>query len=256
MNRSYGESLRKAACVLFYVENFDHVSPLLQCRWFFTNLWGTISCGASTPALTLPNCKWLISSIVDQNNISVNRDSKQRRKRHSKFIMHPTTSMVFTYSSYRLVICLDISRSIYYVRSDGGMAVDEMIGSLFTMLRQIHKSLQSQLRIASVYITVVAHHSEVNLTYGLWQCEMTINTDIEELIRTLGKCDQTIEDLTFGRVVNPDVDVDPYHPAFSASEGMNMGAVVEGMTYHLNLLPHSACPIAVLITPGKIFLLL
>ena len=250
----YNESAKIAVCVLFYVDNFNHVSPLLQCRWFFSKLNKTVICGAaSTPALAPPDCKWLVSSIVDPYNNSVNiRDSKSRKRKYVKFLMHPSTSVVFTYSSYRVVICLDISRSIYSVRSDGGMAADDMITSLFTMLTQMQRSLQSQQHIASVFVTVIAHHSEINLSYSLWQCEMKMNSELNNLLDSLAKCSRTIEDLTFQRVVNPDLYVDgPHATASSSAEGMSMTTVVEDLLYHLALLPPSACPIAVLITPGN-----
>jgi hypothetical protein len=244
--------LDAASCVFFHVDNFLDVSPLRQCRWFFSKLWQPISCGVENPPGTNSTCCWIVTNIVDTLNQSVSiRDSK-RRKRPPQYVIHPNTSILFTYSSYRIVVCLEINRAIYSIRSDGGTAADEMMNSLITMLEEIHKSLQTQEHISRVLVTVIAHHSEINMTYGLWQKEINRNTSStvpDDFFATYSK---NIEDLTFQRKANPCVVGGGDCKQWSGSEGMNMNSIVEGILFHLNILPMNSCPIAVLITPGVV----
>jgi hypothetical protein len=254
--------LEPASCIFFHVDNFLHVSPLKQCRWFFSKLWQPISCGIELPSDNTQDCHWIITNIVDTSNQSICLRDTKRRKRPIQFILHPNTSVLFTYTSYRIVICLEINRAIYSIRSDGGTAADEMINSLITMLEEINKTLQTQEHISSVYVTVIAHHSELNLTYSLWQKEILQNKKNqnqnvfiqEDLLPSnfFALVSKKVEDLTFQRDSNPCFLSGGDTKQWSGADGMNMISICDGIFFHLNILPSFACPIAVLISPGVV----
>lgn len=245
--------LESASCIFFHVDNFLHVSPLKQCHWLFTRLWQSVSCGLDNP----PgggnlDCRWIITNIIDTSNQSVSLRDMKRKKRPNRYLIQPNTSIIFTYSSYRIVICLEINRAIYSIRSDGGTAADEMVNSLITMLEEMCKTLQTQDQISRVYVTVIAHHSEINMTYGIWQTEITNQNSSSPPSSFFSMFSKKLEDLTFQRQVNPCVLGGGDSKQWSGFEGMNMNSIVEGILFYLNILPAESCPIAVLISPGVV----
>jgi hypothetical protein len=232
----------RATCILFYVESFQHVSPLAQCTWLFSKLGQLVSCG-DTPSF-VPEGKWIISSIVDSSNHSTHIRDKKRKKK-LEFILDPSTSLLFTYSSYRIVVCLEVSRSLFTIRSTGETAIDEILSYLHLMVIQIHNSLQSQQHISAVFISVIVHNSDLNLTFPMWQEKLIRGMDPLLNLSCLPKFVDLIEDFVFQRSSRPYLlEGSPFF------EGMSMSALSDAMLYHVNLLPDFACPIAILITSG------
>jgi hypothetical protein len=198
----------EASFIFFYVVNFQDVSYLLQFKWFFSNLWKPISCGT----LSIPGSSsdWVVTSIVDSNNQSITiRDVQKkhknrhqlRKKKHQQqqqqLVLLPTSSVLFTFSSYRLAICLEISPCMFCIRPNGKMPLDEMSDSLRSMLIHIHQSLQSQPNISHAYISILAHHA--HFTHGLYQGQMTKNTPVGDILTKIKPIFDKIEKIITAR---------------------------------------------------------
>lgn len=187
----------EASFCLLFVENFQDVNFLLQFKWFFANLWKPITCGR----LSIAGSKgdWMMTSIVDSNNQSItlrgmNKKNKSRQKR-KQLLLLPSSSVLFTFSSYRLAICLEISPLVFCMRSDGKMPLDEMFESLQSMLIHIHQSLAQN--ISRVYISILAHHA--HFTHCLYQGHITKSTSIKQVIDNLKPIFDNIEEIISAR---------------------------------------------------------
>lgn len=191
----------EACFILFFVESFQDVNFLLQFRWFFSNLWKPISCGRF-PAPGSGN-DWVVTKIVDSDNQSITlRDIQKKQKRHhtrkrKPLILLPTSSVLFTYSSYRVAICLEISPSMFSVRPNGQTPLDEMSQSLQSVLVHIHQSLLSQHNISQVYVSILGHHA--HYTHCLYQGLVTKSTTISEVVDKIKPIFTKIEQIISAR---------------------------------------------------------
>ena len=201
MNTSLNASnSTEASFCLLFVENFQDVNFLLQFRWFFSNLWKPISCGRLQIAGS--SSDWVVTSIVDSNNQSITlRDmtkknkSRQHLKKRKQLFLLPSSSVLFTFSSYRLAICLEISPLVFCMRSDGKIPLDEMSESLHSMLSHIHQSLAQN--ISQVYISILAHHA--HFTHCLYQGFITRSTSIQQVIDHIKPIFDNIEEIICAR---------------------------------------------------------
>ena len=193
----------EASFILFFVEKFQDVKLLLQFRWFFSNLWKPISCGRY--AVAGSSSDWVVTSIVDSNNHSttlrdMNKKVKNRQhnlRRRKQLVLMPSSLVLFTYSAYRLVVCLDISPLMFCVRADGSMPISDTLEILTTMIVQTHHSLLSQHSITQVYFSLLAHHARY--THCLFQGCVNKITPVQPIIDQIKRIFTKIEDIIIVR---------------------------------------------------------
>jgi hypothetical protein len=199
-----GTAPAEACFILFFVENFQDVNFLMQFRWFYSNLWKPITCGKTSVQGSSKD--WIVTSIVDSDNQSItvrdmhkknHKGRNNRIKKKKQLYLLPSSSVLFTFSSYRLAICLEISPTMFSVHPNGHTPLDEMSESLKSMLINIHKGLLSQHNISHVYISILAHHA--HFTHGLYQGYITKSTPINEVIEKIKPIFTRIEKIISAR---------------------------------------------------------
>lgn len=250
MSKSQSSRYGIASRVVVTAEKFTNINMLLQSRWFFSKILQPIACGPTSPDISMPDTEWRIVEVVEKGvRVSPRGNgsgvSPHRRKPKYTYpvYLHPLTEVFFVYHSYKIAICVEISRSMYAVRTDGEIPISDMFRALqntFSFLLQSQQSSKCKL-----YVTVLAHHSELNVAHGVWQGELTSGMDTELLMRLLQARLDDIEDIIFQRH-----EADEYSNSQVARYNYVENTLV-GVIHHLSLLPDDACPVALLLTTGK-----
>eukprot|EP01041_Mallomonas_annulata_P005098 gene5098-10200_t len=209
-------------CVIIHCADFRRVSPLTQSQWYLSNIFKQITRGQIYNSDGSPRY-WTVLQTIDRKmsqGTLMSRPSKDKVPQ----TLNSQSPVYFTYSSYRIVVCIDISRSIFSI-TDGQIPLYEMFTILLSILNEI-----SKLNIQSKLVTIIAHKSETDTTYYLWSGQLSINTNISDLLQHI-KNSITSIDISNRNIKYP-----------------NLQTFLNSIYYYLDLGPFDSCPVAILIT--------
>lgn len=274
--------------------------PLTLLQWYFSRLQypvglGTIPCRSDVivvgTKLESGVISQLDSGLIDDNGkirtkkqahaTSQQREHEKIKSRSSKInsnsaIMTTKTAIDILYPSYRIVFCLDGSKSSLTVTEDGSIPFNTICDALLIAISDLVSNFSdksSMPYLKSLFISVVAHRPESDETSFVWQGEVNASTESSLLLKILrGRLD-CLRDAAFKSAsasasvsssIPPPLSTTPTltpssssissNPASSSMSMLSSGSSVESflkaIIYFLNLLPLHACPRAILLTSG------
>ena len=93
--------------------SFKDLIPVVLHQWYLSHLNRVVRIGLSEPY------PWIITSISGQDDQVDSNDKLRKRSKKESILLTTTTSVQLTFGSYKIVICLDVSRSSFAISNCG-----------------------------------------------------------------------------------------------------------------------------------------
>jgi hypothetical protein len=225
--------------VFMFLYSFKDLIPLILHQWYLHHISRVIRLGLLEPY------PWIITHISTtefQNDFSfAGEKQKKKAKKSDLATLASSTRVCVSFAHYRIVICLDISETVFNCTS-------VLTDSLLAILAEISANTKRNRRINSVQISVIAHLPEIDETWSIWQGEVTSESDVSLLQSLVRSRIERIEELSItvkALAMQGANKASSYR--FPESE-----TFLRAILFHLRLLPGDACPKAILLTGGCI----
>lgn len=225
--------------VFMFLYSFKDLIPLILHQWYLHHISRVIRLGLLEPY------PWIITHISTtefQNDFSfAGEKQKKKAKKSDLATLASTTRVCVSFAHYRIVICVDISETVFNCTS-------VLTDSLLATLAEISANTKRNRRISSVQISVIAHLPEIDETWSIWQGEVTSESDVTLLKSLVRSRIERIEELSItakALAMQGANKANSYR--FPESE-----TFLRSILFHLRLLPGDACPKAIILTGGCI----
>jgi len=245
--------------VIISSSSFRSVNSLSFLQWYFTSLSNNVSMKPGIQYTRGIYNKWRILNVISNNN----DDDNNKFNKDKDYILSPTTSVLFKFPSYRIILCLDISASQFFVLDDGTIPLSTLKQCVLSSVKRIweyasqiqwkKQTSKSKLGdyIDEIFLSIIAHRSEYDETFSIWQGEITEQTDIQLLITSLQAKMDSIE-IECQYVSRSDIDKTNKDNNAGGEKEADVCTFLKAMLFHVDLMPRNACPKAVLFTSGSI----
>ena len=162
--------------------------PLSLLQWFTSRLGAPIRLGP----IRAGDRAVIVTKVQGDYSVSEMRASKPKSKkekgkgtgkmREVDILLVPETSLLVSFASYRFVLCLDVSKSVFDF-TDAGLPFAALVDSLLSFLSQL--AAISPPHVAHIYVSVLATTGcEGDAVLNIWTGDlMCKETDVQQLLR-------------------------------------------------------------------------
>ena len=169
-------TLQNATSVCMHFDDFSQYSELCIFKWFFSNVFKVL--------VTLDNdkCPWRICEISDIGEMSFFNSIDEKKflpSNDSKFVLHPTTSVSLTFSSYHILISLDIGSSVFAV-NDIGLPLHDILDSTRVVIDFLLHNPSHFTH--SIYVSILLQRAEGHEAICAWQGDLASITNVNEFM--------------------------------------------------------------------------
>ena len=249
--------------------------PLSLLQWFFSRLNTPIRLGpirAGNRAVIVTKVLGEFSSsemrrsdskLKEMVSLSSGSSDKKKTKKESKktreidLVLIPDSTVALSYSTYRVALCLDVSRTVFSL-TDCGFPFAVLQETLLSFVQQLSQLLAVSPTIQHLYLAVFASNgSSPDNVFHIWQGDLQSGRETENVALLLRLLKSRIA------AVQEDALNELQAQSEASSRSCGDGAIkrpafadlkhfTSAIGTQLQSLPHSACPIAVLLTSGNI----
>jgi hypothetical protein len=194
------------------------------------------------------------SSEPNSSNSNSSKSSKKQGKgkgqpkpREVDILLMPQTCVVLSFPTYRVVLCLDVSRSVFSL-TDAGLPFAVLVDAVLSFVDLLYQ--EQGPNVQHVFLSIVATSgTDSDGSFHVWQGDLSCRESSSSLLCSV------IRDRLL--VLQEDVMnlQQQQEQRFKKAAGQpDMGNFVRCLDSALETLPSSACPVAVLFTSGNLLI--
>lgn len=217
--------------VVVAATSFTATTPYLQSEWLLDTIGRPLQDGMSFAASSSsPNNSLTPRWAMEAG--SFDQDSKCRGNGH---YVSAQTNVAYTYSSYRVVLFIDLDDSMLAVASDGSISFDAMSDQLSALLDALR--IISRDKIIPIQLSICTQHVDNG----------AVKTLYEGLLSTFARAvtPAQIRKMLFRHLSQLSVSIEAVRGQMSPLE-----FVLNYSVSHLKLMPEEGCPLVFYVTSG------
>ena len=248
-----------AISIDIYTERFGDGDglPLNLYQWFFSSLNTPVRLGPIRPG----NRAVMITKIAGEYSLmEMQRDKTLPKIKASKrkvlaakqrvkdvdVLLKSSTNVVMSYSSYRICLVLDVSRSSFSFTSNSILPYTVLLNSVKAMLSQLCDLIRSSKTVSKFYVSIIgATGVEGENVFSIWRGEISSEGQVENLLFIIETRLKELQgELYMSRTSTTN------KPIAVGSGFPDMSTFLQAAFVQLDLLPEHSCPMILFFSCG------